>query len=99
VLDKSLALLDERRLRAEWLSFDYHFESMARGVIDLRDVLFFSVTVRAGVAFRALNRGGGADRCHPNLKTHCQRIACLSPRRRCLVLLNAAKICRRREST
>ena len=40
----------------QWLSFDYHFQSMARGVIDLRDVLFFfSVTLVALTAsFRAL---------------------------------------------
>jgi ABC-2 type transport system permease protein len=40
----------------EWLSFDYHFQSMARGVIDLRDVIFFfSVALFAlAVAFRAL---------------------------------------------
>jgi ABC-2 type transport system permease protein len=40
----------------EWLSFDHHFQSMARGVIDLRDVLFFvSVAVFAlALAFRAL---------------------------------------------
>lgn len=25
----------------EWLSFDYHFRSMARGVIDSRDVIYF----------------------------------------------------------
>jgi ABC-2 type transport system permease protein len=57
VLDKVLALLPTRAASAlEWLSFDYHFQSMARGVIDLRDVLFFfSVTLFAlAVAFRAL---------------------------------------------
>ena len=41
---------------AEWLSFGYHVESMARGVIDLRDVVYF-VSI-AGfalmLAFRAL---------------------------------------------
>ena len=57
VLDKFLALLPTGAASAlQWLSFDYHFQSMARGVIDLRDVLFFfSVTVFAlAVAFRAL---------------------------------------------
>jgi ABC-2 type transport system permease protein len=57
VLDKFLALLPTNAASAlEWLAFDYHFQSMARGVVDLRDVLFFfSVTVFAlAVAFRAL---------------------------------------------
>ncbi len=57
VLDKFLALLPTNAASTlQWLSFDYHFQSMARGVIDLRDVLFFaSVVVFAlAVAFRAL---------------------------------------------
>jgi ABC-2 type transport system permease protein len=57
VLDKFLALLPTNAASAlEWLSFDYHFQSMARGVVDLRDVLFFfSVTLFAlALAFRAL---------------------------------------------
>ena len=57
VLDKFLALLPTNAASAlEWLSFDYHFQSMARGVVDLRDVLFFfSVTVFAlALAFRSL---------------------------------------------
>ncbi len=57
VLDKFLALLPNNAASAlEWVSFDYHFQSMARGVIDLRDVLFFfSVTIFAlSLAFRAL---------------------------------------------
>jgi len=57
VLDKFLALLPTNAASAlEWLSFDYHFQSMARGVVDLRDVLFFfSVTAFAlALAFRAL---------------------------------------------
>jgi ABC-2 type transport system permease protein len=40
----------------EWLSFGYHCDSMERGVIDTRDVLYF-VTVIAiclGLAFRSL---------------------------------------------
>jgi ABC-2 type transport system permease protein len=42
----------------EWLSFDYHFRSMARGVIDTRDVLFFLsiIGLSLGLAFRALER-------------------------------------------
>ncbi len=57
VLDKFLPLLPTNAASVlEWLSFDYHFQSMARGVIDLRDVLFFvSVTAFAlALAFRAL---------------------------------------------
>ena len=57
VLDKFLALLPTNAASAlEWLSFDYHFQSMARGVIDLRDVFFFfSGTLFAlALAFRAL---------------------------------------------
>ncbi len=57
VLDKFLPLLPTNAASVlEWLSFDSHFQSMARGVIDLRDVLFFvSVTVFAlALAFRAL---------------------------------------------
>jgi ABC-2 type transport system permease protein len=57
VLDKFLALLPTNAASAlEWLSFDYHFQSMGRGVVDLRDVLyFFSVTVFAlALAFRAV---------------------------------------------
>lgn len=57
VLDKLLALLPTGAASAlEWLSFDYHFQSMARGVIDLRDLLFFfSATLFAlALAFRAL---------------------------------------------
>ena len=57
VLDKFLALLPTNAASAlEWLSFDYHFQSMARGVVDLRAVLFFfSVTIFAlALAFRAL---------------------------------------------
>lgn len=57
VLDKVVALLPTNAASVlEWLSFDYHFQSMARGVVDLRDVLFFvSMTAFAlAVAFRAL---------------------------------------------
>jgi len=57
VIDKFLPLLPTNAASVlEWLSFDFHFQSMARGVIDLRDVLFFvSVTTFAlALAFRAL---------------------------------------------
>ncbi|MEM7435157.1 MAG: ABC transporter permease [Myxococcota bacterium] len=57
VLDKFLPLLPTNMASVlQWLSFDYHFQSMTRGVIDLRDVLFFaSITVFAlALAFRAL---------------------------------------------
>jgi ABC-2 type transport system permease protein len=57
VLDKLVALLPSGAASTlEWMSFDYHFQSMARGVVDLRDLLFFfSVTLFAlAVAFRAL---------------------------------------------
>jgi ABC-2 type transport system permease protein len=57
VLDKFLPLLPTNAASAlEWMSFDYHFQSMARGVLDLRDVVFFfSVTLVAlAAAFRAL---------------------------------------------
>lgn len=57
MLDKILALLPTSAASAfQWLAFDTHFQNMARGVIDLRDLLFFfSVTVFSlAVAFRAL---------------------------------------------
>lgn len=57
VLNKFLPLLPTNAASVlEWFSFDHHFQSMARGVIDLSDVLFFvSVTVFAlALAFRAL---------------------------------------------
>lgn len=57
IVDKFLALLPSSAASTlEWLSFDAHFQSMSRGVIDLRDVLFFgSVIVFAlALAFRAL---------------------------------------------
>jgi ABC-2 type transport system permease protein len=40
----------------EWFSFDYHYESMVRGVIDSRDVLFFLSVTGFGLAlaFRSL---------------------------------------------
>ena len=57
ILDKFLPLLPTSAASVlQWLSFDYHFQSMARGVIDLRDVLYFlSMTIFAlALAFRAL---------------------------------------------
>ena len=40
----------------EWMSFTYHYDSMTRGVIDLRDVIFFLtvITFSLGLAFRSL---------------------------------------------
>ncbi|MEM8609338.1 MAG: ABC transporter permease [Myxococcota bacterium] len=57
VIDKFLPLLPASMTGVlQWLSFDYHFQSMTRGVIDLRDVLYFaSITIFAlALAFRAL---------------------------------------------
>ena len=40
----------------EWISFDYHYENLVRGVIDTRDVLFFFSVTGFGLAlaFRSL---------------------------------------------
>lgn len=40
----------------EWLSFGYHSDSLERGVIDTRDVLFFItvIAIALGLAFRSL---------------------------------------------
>ncbi len=40
----------------EWISFNYHFDSMTRGVVDLRDVLYFLsvAAIALMVAFRSL---------------------------------------------
>lgn len=40
----------------EWLSFGYHADSLERGVIDTRDVLYFIsvITICLGLAFRSL---------------------------------------------
>lgn len=40
----------------EWLSFDYHFQDMSRGVIDSRNVLYFLSVIgfSLGLAFRSL---------------------------------------------
>jgi ABC-2 type transport system permease protein len=57
LLDKVLQLLPTQAASVlEWLSFDYHVNSMTRGVIDLRDVIFFlSITgFSLALAFRAL---------------------------------------------
>ena len=57
IIDKFLPLLPSSLAPVlEWLSFDAHFQSMSRGVIDLRDVVYFlSVIVFSlAVGFRAL---------------------------------------------
>jgi hypothetical protein len=40
----------------EWFSFDYHFQSMLRGVIDTRNVIYFLsvIGLALGLAFRSL---------------------------------------------
>jgi ABC-2 type transport system permease protein len=40
----------------EWLSFDYHFQNMARGVIDTRNVVYFLsvIGMGLGLAFRSI---------------------------------------------
>lgn len=40
----------------EWLSFDYHFQDMARGVIDSRNVIYFLsvIGLSLGLAFRSI---------------------------------------------
>ncbi|MBW2462173.1 MAG: ABC transporter permease subunit [Deltaproteobacteria bacterium] len=59
ILDKVLPLIGSEGIWPsiiEWLSFDYHRQSMARGVIDLRDVTFFlaATGIPLLIAFRAL---------------------------------------------
>ena len=57
VIDRFLPFLPTAAASVfEWLSFDYHFRSMARGVIDTRDLIYFiSVIAFALVlAFRSL---------------------------------------------
>jgi ABC-2 type transport system permease protein len=57
LLDKVLQLLPAQAASVlEWFSFDFHVNSMTRGVIDLRDVIFFlSITgFSLALAFRAL---------------------------------------------
>jgi ABC-2 type transport system permease protein len=57
LLNKVLALLPMGAASVlEWLSLDYHVDSMTRGVIDFRDVVFFlSITgLTLALAFRAL---------------------------------------------
>ncbi len=41
----------------EWISFDYHFESMGRGVLDTRDIAFFLsiVTICTAITLRKLD--------------------------------------------
>jgi len=40
----------------EWVSFDYHYENMLRGVIDTRDVIYFlsMIGFSLALAFRSL---------------------------------------------
>jgi len=59
VIDKILPLIgaaDSWASGIEWLSFDFHRASMARGVIDLRDVTFFlaAAGIPLLIAFRSL---------------------------------------------
>jgi len=35
----------------EWISFDYHYESMLRGVVDSRDVIYFLSVIGFSLAF------------------------------------------------
>ena len=57
IVDKFLPLLPAKAASIlQWISFDHHFQSMSRGVIDGRDVLFFAsmIIFALGLAFRAL---------------------------------------------
>lgn len=57
VVDKVLPLLPASISNlAEWLSFDFHRQSMARGVIDTRDLSFFVTAIGLPllIAFRTL---------------------------------------------
>jgi ABC-2 type transport system permease protein len=58
VIDKVLPLIGSGGFATvmEWTSFDFHRNSMARGVIDLRDVVFFAAAtgIPLLVAFRSL---------------------------------------------
>jgi ABC-2 type transport system permease protein len=58
ILGRMLPLLGTGWLASmiEWITFDYHFESMSRGVIDTRDVIYFLsiATFSLMLAFRAL---------------------------------------------
>ncbi len=56
-VDKVLPFLPEGVASiAEWLSFDYHMQSMARGVVDTRDVTYFLSVIGLSLllAFRSL---------------------------------------------
>jgi ABC-2 type transport system permease protein len=56
-LDKLLPLLpSDYASYFQWLSFDYHRQSMARGVIDTRDVIFFLTMIAFPLilAFRSI---------------------------------------------
>jgi ABC-2 type transport system permease protein len=57
LVDKMLVLLPSGAAGAlEWFSFGYHFAPMTRGVIDLRNVVFFLsvMAVCLGITFRSL---------------------------------------------
>lgn len=57
VIDKSLPLFPTGVASVlEWFSFDYHLQSMTRGVVDSRDVLFFFCVMGFALmfAFRSL---------------------------------------------
>jgi ABC-2 type transport system permease protein len=57
IMDKSTPLLPSGVASVvEWLSFDYHLQSMARGVIDSRDIIYFvSISgIALGLAYRVL---------------------------------------------
>lgn len=60
ILDKVLPILpsflQDFTTQMEWLSYDFHRRSMARGVIDLRDVAFFGAAIGIPllIAFRSL---------------------------------------------
>ncbi len=57
IIDRFLPFLPAQMASVfEWFSLDYHFRSMARGVIDTRDVIFFLSIIgfSLGLAFRSL---------------------------------------------
>jgi ABC-2 type transport system permease protein len=59
IVDRFIPFLPTQIASAvEWLSFDYHYRSMTRGVIDSRDVLYFLsvIGLSLGLAFRSLER-------------------------------------------
>ena len=57
IVTRFLPFLPEQLASAvEWVSFDYHFSSMMRGVIDSRDVIYFLSVIgfSLALAFRSL---------------------------------------------